>query len=211
MAKRKNKNRTDKLALAGPDDLGTPEMRKHGAAVVVESYDALQRRQFKQARVTNQFAIDRLRFTGSIGNRQFEAGNRMKVDMVEACLIQKVTVTLTDAGRSKSTGDRVPGDTAMQALIRLRRAMSALDERSRLIVTMVVWEDRMSAEVAVKFGITGAERTLRAAGGDLIRHALDRLADHYGLPDADGELTALPVNDIKGARCVTAPKHQETI
>lgn len=161
-------------------DLGTPETRRQGNAELFYTTDPETKRTERRARITNQFAIDRLRIHKVITHRQFEAGNRLKNDWYLAKLTARVTCNLLGAGGGAGAGEM--SDMSIGARQRVRNALGKLRHHEMRVVIWVCWFDKMSEWVGRRLG-ANCERSAKEHGADAIRSALAALADVYGMPD----------------------------
>lgn len=161
-------------------DLGTPETRRNGSAELFYSTDPETKRTERRARVTNQFAIDRLRVFKAISHREFEAGNRLKNDWYLAKLTARVTCNLLGAGGGAGAAEM--SDMSIGARQRVRNALGKLSQDDMRVVVWVCWFDKMSEWVGRKLGCMSTSMA-KECGTLAIRRALSALADVYGLPD----------------------------
>lgn len=120
-----------------------------------------------------------------ISERQFEAGDRLRLDFTLACMSPRVTADWTLAlapGRARRAGADFAdiGDRALAARERVAAALAAAGPGLG---------DVLAAVCCRLEGLEDAERKLgwpRRAGKVVLQIALDRLAAHYGLTAKTG-------------------------
>ena len=117
-----------------------------------------------------------LRARGLVDARQYEAGERVRCDYETAALGPRVTMCW-DGVRVDGGGGRCdPGVAQLAAKRRFDAAMAAVGRG----LNDVLWRVACAGE-----GMPGTERALgwpARSGRLVLGFALDRLADHYGLP-----------------------------
>lgn len=164
---------------AGGSDLGTPETRAQGAAVVYYT-GTPGGGQFRQARVTRQMRVDALRSLGVINHTQHEAGERLHNDIHLAGLRPRVTVNLLSSGGGGGEGMT---DRAAAAHQRVIRALSAVNADDCEVLTWVIWWELGTVYVGRRLGAR-SERSARDLGSVRVREALDSLSVFYGITRA---------------------------
>ena len=119
-----------------------------------------------------------LRARGHLDARQFEAGERLRADYEMAALGPRVTMRW-DASPRPPRGARPALDPTLAQIAAKRRFDAAVTAVGRGL-SDVLWRVVCAGE-----GLTLAEKALgwpSRAGKLVLGIALDRLADHYGLP-----------------------------
>lgn len=134
-----------------------------------------------------------------INAAQFAAGHRFGRDVACAQILPRVTSDWSGQARSPDSGPRAmtPGETALAARQRLDRAACALGgEFNNLLIDVCGFQKRLE--------LVERERGWPARAGKLVlRLALDRLADHYGLaseaqgPDPGGRIRTWGASDYR--------------
>lgn len=153
------------LGEAGIDERG----------VVLDAGPADRRRR----RVTVNLAespLGWLRTRGRVDARQFEAGERLRADYERAALAPSVTMRWSARVDGGGAGGLDPTGAQIAAKRRFDAALAACGRG----LSDIAWRVVCAGE-----GLPSAERALRwpqRAGRLILTLALDRLADHYGLP-----------------------------
>jgi hypothetical protein len=117
---------------------------------------------------------------GMVSERQFEAGERLRGDWTIAGLGPRVTMRWDAAPQSRTA--RGPGsaiDPTLAQIAAKRRFQAAIDAAGSGL-SDVLWRVACAGE-----GLEAAEKVLgwpKRAGKLVLLMALDRVADHYGLP-----------------------------
>jgi hypothetical protein len=153
-------------------DMGPQERRRHDE--VIEEGTGR-----KHAKVLAA-PLDVYRNRGSILNRQWEAGDRLRSDHYLAGFEPRRVANLDGApgGGAPDTADRMP-DRVVAALQRYKSAMHKLGLMGRPIIQHVVLNEE-HAGTFTGAGYAGG-RQAQIVGMGLLRMALDILSDHYGL------------------------------
>jgi len=113
--------------------------------------------------------------------RELAAGERLRVDYHRAQFIGRLTSDWTAA--PQSSGARGPGEgalnvgeSAVAARDRIAAALSAVDDQLEGVLTAVCLEGRGLDDIERGFGWP------RRSGKVVLKMALSRLANHYGMP-----------------------------
>ena len=117
---------------------------------------------------------------GMVSERQFEAGERLRGDWTVAGLGPRVTMRWDAAPQSRTA--RGPGTAIDPTLAQIgaKRRFEAAIEAAGNGLSDVLWRVACAGE-----GLEAAEKALgwpKRAGKLVLLMALDRIADHYGLP-----------------------------
>ncbi len=125
-----------------------------------------------------------LKARGLISARQFDAGEQLRIDWERASLPPAVTMRWDGAPMGR--GARGPSDPAeaTQTQLAARRRFEAAVSATGSGLADILWRIVCAGE-----GMRDAERALgwpARAGRLVLGLALDRLADHYRLPDRIG-------------------------
>jgi hypothetical protein len=117
---------------------------------------------------------------GMVSERQFEAGERLRGDWTIAGLGPRVTMRWDAAPQSRTA--RGPARTIDPTLAQIgaKRRFEAAIEAAGSGLSDVLWRVACAGE-----GLEAAEKALgwpKRAGKLVLLMALDRVADHYGLP-----------------------------
>lgn len=130
---------------------------------------------------------------------QYAAGQRFGRDVASAQLLPRVTSDWSGQVRAPGAGPRnlTPSEMAVAARQRLDRAANALGaELANLLIDVCGFQKRLE--------LVERERAWPARAGKLVlRIALDRLADHYGLasmargPERDGRIRRWGASDYR--------------
>jgi len=117
---------------------------------------------------------------GMVSARQFEAGERLRGDWTIAGLGPRVTMRWDAAPRSRTGRGPGEGIDPTLAQISAKRRFDAAIGAAGSGLADVLWR-----VVCVGEGLETAEKALgwpKRAGKLVLLMALDRIADHYGLP-----------------------------
>ncbi|KTF69834.1 DUF6456 domain-containing protein [Sphingomonas sp. HT-1] len=129
-----------------------------------------------------------LRARGHVDARQFEAGERLRADYERAALGPRVTMCWDPAPRSDGRRSApAPMDPTLAQIAAKRRFDVAIAAAGRGLAD-VLWRVVCAGE-----GLREAEQALgwpSRAGKLVLCLALDRVADHYGLPGSDDGVAA---------------------
>ena len=158
---------TERLAHAAGDvDLHQP-VEANGQAVI---------------RTSDQCGFTRMSRRGILDGRQVDAGERFRQDWWHSGQVQRTTMVYSDAPRS-SRPDVPMAVSERQAHIRqrLRKARAALGPRLEPLTLAILVDELDPADAGRKqFGRKDPSQA-RASAIEVLRIALDTLADHYGL------------------------------
>ncbi|HEX8301105.1 DUF6456 domain-containing protein [Sphingomonas sp.] len=119
-----------------------------------------------------------LRSRGHVDARQFEAGERLRLDYETAALGPRVTMCWDSAPRAGRSGPPVGLDPALAQISAKRRFDAAIDAAGPGL-SDILWRVVCACE-----GLGPAEKALgwpSRAGKLVLCLALDRVASHYGL------------------------------
>ena len=117
---------------------------------------------------------------GHLTRREFDAGERLRLDYERSALSQRVTMAWDSAPVARSRGGPSLGREASLAQIDARRRFEAAVAAAGPGLSDILWRIVCAGE-----GMREAESALgwpARAGKLVLTIALDRLADHYRLP-----------------------------
>ena len=119
---------------------------------------------------------------GHVSGRQFDAGERLRLDYERSALGQRVTMRWDSAPVARSRGGASAGPDASLVQIDSRRRFEAAVAAAGPGLSDILWRIVCAGE-----GMRDAESALgwpARAGKLVLTIALDRLADHYRIPPA---------------------------
>lgn len=119
---------------------------------------------------------------GHLNGRQFDAGERLRLDYERSALGQRVTMAWDSAPVARSRGGASAGPEASLVQIDSRRRFEAAVAAAGPGLSDILWRIVCAGE-----GMRDAESALgwpARAGKLVLTIALDRLADHYRMPAA---------------------------
>lgn len=119
---------------------------------------------------------------GHVTGRQFDAGERLRLDYERSALGQRVTMSWDSAPVARSRGGASAGPEASLVQIDSRRRFEAAVAAAGPGLSDILWRIVCAGE-----GMRDAESALgwpARAGKLVLTIALDRLADHYRMPPA---------------------------
>ena len=117
---------------------------------------------------------------GHLTRREFDAGERLRLDYERSALSQRVTMAWDSAPVARSRGGPSLGPEASQTQIDARRRFEAAVNAAGPGLSDILWRIVCAGD-----GMREAESALgwpARAGKLVLTIALDRLADHYRLP-----------------------------